>query len=470
MNLKSISFYLGLFCIPLSLLAFINILYASYFDYFLSINSYFLTLLLSIIFSSGFYFIGRKSNKKINFIDQLVLIIALYLILGFLVSIPFYMSNFTITFANAFFESISGLTGTGFSIFNNIKYLDPILILWRSSSQWIGGLYFLFFLILVFSNSGFNYKMTNLTYCGDSNLKSRENIQNNILKIFIIYCVSSLILITLLNISGVRLFNSLNLTMSLISNGGFLPSDNLNEIIYTNLQKTVLIFSLLLSMLNFYLIFNIYNKKILLKNHNEDLYLIGLSLLFILMVYFNSFDAFDIIISVMSSFANSGISLLEENNNLGLYFLIITIIGGSLVSNSSGIKFSRFYILLKITSSEILKLISPNSVINKTIFNSENKITDENVKISFLIFISFFISLFILSSFLVLDEIGFERSFKLSILTLTNTVNSEMYGLGKLEFNNLLLSSKISLIIFMIIGKIELISIFLIFKKLLFKD
>ena len=470
MNLKSISFYLGLFCIPLSLLAFINILYASYFDYFLSINSYFLTLLLSIIFSSGFYFIGRKSNKKINFIDQLVLVIALYLILGFLVSIPFYMSNFKITFANAFFESISGLTGTGFSIFNNIKYLDPTLILWRSSSQWIGGLYFLFFLILVFSNSGFNYKMTNLTYCGDSNLKSRENIQNNILKIFIIYCVSSLILITLLNISGVRLFNSLNLTMSLISNGGFLPSDNLNEIIYTNLQKTVLIFSLLLSMLNFYLIFNIYNKKILLKNHNEDLYLIGLSLLFILMVYFNSFDAFDIIISVMSSFANSGISLLEENNNLGLYFLIITIIGGSLVSNSSGIKFSRFYILLKITSSEILKLISPNSVINKTIFNSENKITDENVKISFLIFISFFISLFILSSFLVLDEIGFERSFKLSILTLTNTVNSEMYGLGKLEFNNLLLSSKISLIIFMIIGKIELISIFLIFKKLLFKD
>ena len=470
MNLKSISFYLGLFCIPLSLLAFINILYASYFDYFLSINSYFLTLLLSIIFSSGFYFIGRKSNKKINFIDQLVLIIALYLILGFLVSIPFYMSNFKITFANAFFESISGLTGTGFSIFNNIKYLDPTLILWRSSSQWIGGLYFLFFLILVFSNSGFNYKMTNLTYCGDSNLKSRENIKNNILKIFIIYCVSSLILITLLNISGVRLFNSLNLTMSLISNGGFLPSDNLNEIIYTNLQKTVLIFSLLLSMLNFYLIFNIYNKKILLKNHNEDLYLIGLSLLFILMVYFNSFDAFDIIISVMSSFANSGISLLEENNNLGLYFLIITIIGGSLVSNSSGIKFSRFYILLKITSSEIFKLISPNSVINKTIFNSENKITDENVKISFLIFISFFISLFILSSFLVLDEIGFERSFKLSILTLTNTVNSEMYGLGKLEFNNLLLSSKISLIIFMIIGKIELISIFLIFKKLLFKD
>ena len=75
-----------------------------------------------------------------------------------------------------------------------------------------------------------------------------------------------------------------------------------------------------------------------------------------------------------------------------------------------------------------------------------------------------------MSSFLVLDDIDFESSFKLAILTLTNTVNSEMYSLQNFNFDNLLTSSKISLIIFMIIGKIELISVFLIFKKLVFKD
>ena len=168
--------------------------------------------------------------------------------------------------------------------------------------------------------------------------------------------------------------------------------------------------------------------------------------------------------------ANSGITLIEFNENLNLYFLLLTLIGGSLISNTSGIKLARFYILLKITSSEIIKLISPNSVINKTIFNSNAKITDDNIKISFLIFISFFISLFILSSFLVLDNIGFEKSFKLAILALTNTVDSEMYNIQNLNFKNLLTSSKISLIIFMIIGKIELISVFLIFKKVFFKD
>ena len=144
-------------------------------------------------------------------------------------------------------------------------------------------------------------------------------------------------------------------------------------------------------------------------------------------------------------------------------------IGGSIISNTSGIKLVRIYILLKITSYEILKLVSPNSIINKSIFNSEIKITDDHIKVSFLIFISFFLSLFILSGLLIFDDIGFEKSFKLSILTLTNTASSEMYNLQNINFSNLLTSSKISLIIFMIIGKIELISIFLIFNKLLFK-
>lgn len=470
MNIRSICFYLSLFCFPISILAFINILYSFYFDYFLSIDAYFVTLSISLILGLGFYFLGKKTDRKINFINQLILVVLVYITLGFLISIPFYLGNLQTTFINSFFESISGLTGTGFSTFNNIKYLDPTLILWRSSSQWIGGLFFLFFLIMLFSNKSFNYKMTNLTFVGESNFKSEENIKNITLKILIFYCILSFLFFSLLNFSGIRLFNSLNLTMTLVSGGGFLPSDNLSEIISNNLQKITLCFALLISMLNFYLIFNIFDKKTILKNHKEDIYLFLLAIFLILIIYLNEFDLLNVTISVLSSLSNSGISLKNNESNLSLFFLFITIIGGSLISNSSGVKLSRFYILLKTTSFEIIRLISPNSILNKTIFDSENKITDENVRISFLVFISFFFSLFILSSFLVLDNIGFESSFKLSILTLTNTVNSEMYNLQSLDFDNLLTSSKISLIIFMIIGKIELISFFLIFKKILFKD
>ena len=470
MNLKGISYYLGLFCFPVSFLAFVNILYSSYFDYFLNINSYIITLILSLLFGLGLLYLGKNCNRKIIFIDQLLLIILVYFLISNFIALPFYLSNYQVTFINSLFESISGITGTGFSIFQNIKYLDPTLILWRSSSQWIGGLYFLFFLILIFSNKQFNFKMNQLTYSEDVNINSESNIKNLLFKIFIFYSVLSFIIFLLLNISEVRMFNSLNLSMSLVSVGGFIPTNSLDKIISSNLQKLILIFSLLIPMLNFFLILNIFEKKIIIREHKEDLYLIVLSIILILLVYFNNYSGLNIIISILSSLSNSGLSLMGSDNNLSLYFILITVVGGSLISNTSGIKFTRIYILLKTASSEIMKLISPNSIINKNIFDSEKKITDENIKISFLIFISFFISLFILSGILIVDNIDFEESFKLSILTITNTTSSAMFGIEKMDFGSLLTSSKLSLIIFMIIGKIELISVFLIIKKIFFKD
>ena len=145
MNLKGISFYLGLFCFPIALLAFINILYASYFDFFLSIDTYITTLIVSVLAGVALFFFGKGSSKNINFIEQLILIVLTYLLVSLLIAIPFYLSNYQVTFLNAVFESVSGITGTGFSIFKNIKYIDPTLILWRSSSQWVGGLFFIFF-------------------------------------------------------------------------------------------------------------------------------------------------------------------------------------------------------------------------------------------------------------------------------------------------------------------------------------
>ena len=145
MNFRGISFYLSFFCFPICLLAFVNILYASYFDFFLSVNTYFTTLIISLLTGLVLFNYGKNSQKNINFIEQLVLIIATYFLTSFLIAIPFYLSNYQVTFVNSIFEAISGLTGTGFSIFENIKYLDPTLILWRSSSQWIGGLFFYFF-------------------------------------------------------------------------------------------------------------------------------------------------------------------------------------------------------------------------------------------------------------------------------------------------------------------------------------
>ena len=172
MNFKSISFFLGIFCFPISLLSFINILYSSYFDYFLSVESYIATLVISLFFGSGLCFFGKKSKKKINFIEQLILIILVYFITGLLISIPFYLSNFKITFLSALFEYF-WIDWYRFSIFENIKfrsyaYFVEIIVTvdWRSL--------FSCFLLIIFSNKSFNFKMTSLTYTGESNIVSEE--------------------------------------------------------------------------------------------------------------------------------------------------------------------------------------------------------------------------------------------------------------------------------------------------------
>jgi len=471
MNFKGISYYLGLFCFPLSFLAFANIIYSSYFDYFLNLYSYIITLILSLILGSTFYFLGRNSLKKIDFHEQISLVILIYLLISFLISIPYYLSNYQITFINSLFESFSGVTGTGFSIFENVKYLDPTLIIWRSSSQWIGGLYFLIFLVLFFSNSQFNYKLNDLV-SSEKSLNPETNIKSISLKVFFLYVFLTSLIFIFFIFSNVRLFNGLNLSMTLISAGGFLPANSLNQIIRTNAQEFFLILSFLISIFNIFFIYNLFSKKNFLKEHYEDLSIVLLITAFsgILLISINNLNFFDTIIMVLTSISTSGISMSQISGNLSLYFLFLTIIGGSIISNTSGIKFLRFYILLKASFIEILKLVKPNNIVNHNILFSDKKINDNNIKLSFLVFISFFISLFVLSGILILDNISFENSFKLSALTLTNTTNSEIYGINNIDFRNLLTNSKIFLIIFMIIGKIELISFFLIIKKLFIKD
>ena len=187
MNYKAIIFYLSLFIFPLSGLAFLNILYSTYFDFFLSIQSYTITFFLSLIIGFFFYIYGKNSVKKITFYEQLLLIILVYFISSIFVSLPYYLSNYQITFVDSIFESFSGITSTGFSIFDNIKYLDPTLILWRSSSQWIGGLYFLIFLIIIFSNNQYNFRLNHLVYTGNMGSFSKSNTKNILLQIFLVY-------------------------------------------------------------------------------------------------------------------------------------------------------------------------------------------------------------------------------------------------------------------------------------------
>ena len=471
MKLKPCIYYLGLSCFPISMMALMNIFYSFYFDYLLNIQTYIAVLFLSLIVGFNLYNFGKKEKENINIFEQILTILLIYFFISFFIQIPFYFSEYKISFLESYFESISGLTGTGFTIFENIRFLDSPILLWRSSSQWIGGLYFLIFLVLIFSNKQLNFKLLDLTYNQESKINFAPNLRIVSTRIFFIYLTLTLLIFVIFLLSGIRLFDGLNLSMTIISSGGFLPTDSLDNIIKTNYQSVSLSLGFLVAILNFYLLYNLFFKRENLKDHKEDLYLLISIFVFTIIFYLLSdYNIFQSLLTVLSSIGNSGISITPIPNNYGLYFLTLTIIGGCVLSSTSGIKFLRIYILVKGFLIEIYRLVQPNVILNNKIMFSDKKITNEIIKISFIVFILFFISIFLLSSILLVDFLDFENSFKLSILTLTNTVSSDIYSIEKIEFVNLSSFSKISIILFMVVAKVELISIFILIQKVFIKN
>ena len=144
MNYKSILFFLGIYSLLIAFLSILNIFYSIYFEFIIGLHSYITTFLISLSLGILFYFLGRNHYKDITLSNQLIYIILSFVTLPFLISIPYYLSIYDINFLNSYFESVSGFTTTGFSTIHNIDNIDKPLLLWRSSSQWIGGFLFLF--------------------------------------------------------------------------------------------------------------------------------------------------------------------------------------------------------------------------------------------------------------------------------------------------------------------------------------
>jgi len=460
--------YLSFFFILISIFSFFNIIYSFYFNLYLNLNTYYFTLIISAVIGVIFYKI-KTQEKKPSIFEKILTVFLGYILMTLVLSIPFYLSIYNLTFLNALFESVSGFTSTGFTILENIKHIDEGLILWRSSIQWIGGLYFLYsiiFLIDIYDQS-LKKSLTNFLSFNTSEVLKQT------IKIFLLYSGLTISIFIILNIFGIRSFNSLNLAMTLISSGGFLPVNELSFILINDLQ--VIIFSLLM-LISFFSIFFIFNL-IFLRNKNlnffyEDIHLflyfiVVTSIFFIFFSYDKNF--LYSFLSLVSSISNIGISLSIDQTNLNFIYLILVIIGGSFFSTGSGLRFLKIYSLTKYSLNQILSFSKPKNIfMNKLIFSKIN-FDNKDINKYFLTVLIFVISLFSLTILLSLSDIKFEYSFKLAILTLMNTVNSSAYGISDFNFQNLHFLTKYILIFFMIIGRVELLSLLLIAKKFLFK-
>ena len=461
--------YLSFFFTVITLLSFFNIIYSYYLNLYLNLHTYYYSFVLSLIISIIFFKIKIPNNKPSIF-EKILTVFLGYFLLPLILSVPFYFSIYSLTFLDSFFESISGFTSTGFSIFDNVKHIDQSLILWRSSTQWIGGLYFLFSIVYLIDIYDETFKKTLTNFISFDN----SEILKQVTKIFLLYSILTLLIFIILDLFSLRTFDSLNLAFSIISSGGFLPVNDLSSVIKENSQIVILSILMLLSFFSIFFTYNLlFFKKKNINFFYEDLhliiYFIVLISIFLLFFSFNK-DFLNNLLSISSSISNIGFSLDLKQSNLTFIFLILVIIGGSFFSTSSGLRFIKIYSLFKYSINQILSFSKPKNIFMNKLFFSKINFNTNEINKYFLTILIFIFSILILISLLSINGMSFEHSFKLSILTLMNTVNSSIYGLGDFNFNNLHFFTKYTLIFFMIVGRIELLTILLLLRKFLLKN
>ena len=462
--------YIGCFLLLLSIFSFFNIIYSYYFNIFLNVDAYTYSFFISFTLGLFAIFFKKITYKKILIYEKIITVLFGYFFFPLIISLPFYLSINNISFLNSYFEAISGFTSTGFTVFENIRQIDTSLILWRSTSQWIGGLYFLFSLLLLIDVFDDNLKKSVTNYIS---FNSSEIIKQS-LKIITLYSALTIIIFLLLKLINLRTFDAYNFSLTIISSGGFLSVNNFDNLFNSDLSKIILSITILFSYFSLFFTYNLFffnKRKINYLSEDFYLFIYLLIIISIVFVFFNFDNNFlNILVSIVSSVSNLGISFNDTPKNLSFIFLILVIIGGSFFSTSSGLRVVRVLSLIKFSLNNLLSHSRPNQIyLNKiSLSNSTTNITDINKY--FLSIVIFLISLFAITSLLSISGINLENAFKIGILAIMNTVNSSMYGLAEFDFFNLSFFPKFTLIAFMIIGRIEMLTIFILLKKYLFKN
>ncbi len=460
--------FIGSFFLLISFLSFLNIIYSYYFNLYLNLDTYVYTLIISLCISI-LLFIRKKVYYKNNIFDKILVVISGYIFIPLVISIPYFLSIYNLTFIDCYFEAISGFTSTGFTIFDNIKNIDESLVLWRSSSQWIGGLYFLFSLIILIDIFDNNLKDSFTEF---SSFNISETL-NQSLKVLILYTFLTFLIFILLKFVNIRNLDAFNLSLTLISSGGFLSTNSLDQILNNDLKKIVTSITMLFSFFSIFLFYNIVlNRSKKLNVFYEDFYLLIylLFLIIIFFIFFNQQNNFpSLLLSIATTISNIGFYLNDSNENMLFVYLILVIIGGSFFSTSSGLRFIKLLALVKFSINDLLSHAKPKHVLLSKSILFFKIVEKKDLNKYFLSLIIFIISMFMLTLLLTIANINYSEAFRISILTLMNTVNSSLFGLNDYNFNDINIFTKTILMFFMIIGRVELLTLLILMKKFLSK-
>ncbi len=445
-------------------------------------QSYAVPILLYLIVGGSLVITNRNIDLKISLKEAFIITVLSWLLLTFLCAVPFLYTKVSLGIVDALFESMSGVTTTGATTLNNLESLPKGILIWRAFLQWLGGIgiVVIALFILPFLRIG-GMQLFHLE--GDDPYdKSLPKISSVIKKIFIIYLTMTISLIFLYYIFGMVLFDAIAHSFTTISTGGFSTHDKSFAFFNNDKILLVAIIFMIIGSLPFLVLVQTSNKNLfaIFKDHQVRVFIFILSIAIILIFYFanNYIDGNYLNKIVAVSFNTisiiSGTGYISENfENWGNYasvlFLLLMFIGGCAGSTTGGLKVFRFQILFKYINLHLRKMLKPHSIIAGR-FNGKkiNETTFESVMIFFFAYIMTFSASALFLSFSGLD-------FLTCISASASAISNVGPGLGDIigpegNFSSLSSYSKLVLTSTMFLGRLEMLTIFVLILPSFWKN
>lgn len=331
-----------------------------------------------------------------------LLVVLLWLILSLFATLPFLTTGSTSSFTLAWFESMSGVTSTGATIFPEVAALPSSVLLWRSMTQWFGGFGIVLLVLAISPRLDINkYSLYTAEASGADNTgKTAVRTVVTVRRTLGVYLVLTLAFIIALWLSGMQLWDAVNLTFTNISSGGFsVNSDSIASI--TPLQQYILAGAMLLSGVNFtllYLLFTLRWKQIRHKMDQLNFYLLllVLSVAFIVGIlhWHSDYGWSDALrlgtVQTVSALTTTGSVVADSTQWFTpaiFLLLMLSLCGGMAGSTTGGMKVMRVLILLRNSRSIMRNRLHPR-VVNPVRLNGRpvsSHITN-NVMVIFMVF------------------------------------------------------------------------------------
>ena len=468
-NYKTVFFTLGILQIILGIFMIIPIVTQLIYNEFDS--SCVISSIITLVFGTLFLISNLDYEKKID-LHQAFLITSLsWISVAIFGSLPFFFSNLNLSFTDAFFESMSGITTTGSTIITNLEGAPKSLLIWRAILQWLGGIGIIVMAITLMPLMNVGGMLLFKVLNSDSSNEVLPSSKEISIKLIIIYISLTFACGISYKIFGMNIFDSLVHSMTTIATGGF---SNYNDSIgYFNSSKIeiIAILFIILGSIPFisYIKYISGNKKIFYKDSQIQtfikLIIFSVLILFIYLLIkdknFSLHNIRSITFNVVSILTGTGY-VTKEFDQWGsfplFYFLILMFIGGCAGSTACGIKIFRVQILFRFIINQLKKIIYPRGIF---IIKYENNNVDDKFLASIISFIYLYIIIFfIITALLSLTGLDFVTSISGAATSISNVGP----GLGSMigpngNFSELPEISKWILSLGMILGRLELFAI-----------